>query len=392
MSWNDIIGQKQQIRILQKAIESGRLAHAYLFTGPEACGKESVAFELARIMNCRGFRETPEDGSCGTCPDCVQINTFMHRNVEYVFPVEAALLDAGESAKKENRKFSEARERYEALLEEKQLNPYFTPSMDRSMGILSEQIVALQQKALYMPAEGHRKVFIISQAERMNPAAANKLLKLLEEPPGHILFILVSSRPEAVLPTIRSRCQQIRFRRTSPQELQLWFRKNRTDRTESELGFVVNFSRGNLALAWELINRSTGSDATPAMLLRNQAIDYLRLVLTPNRFHEALSACENHAKNLSRTDLALFFGAILLFFQDVNHRLINPGFEALNNSDIADSIDRFARNFPDPDFFGISSLTEEAIRAVERNTNPLLVLSAWTAEIRHLIQAPALRA
>ncbi|MCF8383895.1 MAG: DNA polymerase III subunit delta' [Chlorobium sp.] len=382
MSWKNIIGQKQQIRVLQKAIETGRLAHAYLFTGPEASGKESIAFELARMLNCRNSRENPENGSCGTCPDCMQIAAFMHPNIEYIFPVEAALLDAGESVKKENKKFTEARERYEALVEEKKLNPYLTPSMDRSMGILSEQIVALQQKALYMPSEGSRKIFIISQADRMNPAAANKLLKLLEEPPGHVMFILVSSRPDALLPTIRSRCQQIRFQRTSPQELRLWLEENRPDITEPELGFTVNFSRGNLALAWELMSRSGSSEGIPAVLLRNQAIDYLRLVLTPNRFHEALIACENHAKNLSKPEVVLFLGSLLLFFQDVNHRLIIPGFKGLNNPDITPAIDRFTKSFPNPDFFAISTLTEEAIRAIDRNANPLLVLSAWTAEIR----------
>ncbi|MGB0130941.1 ATP-binding protein [Chlorobium sp.] len=386
MSWKTIIGQKQQIRVLQNAIESGRLAHAYLFTGPEASGKESIAFELARVLNCRNSRENPETGSCGTCPDCVQIDTFMHQNIEYVFPVEAALLDAGEGVKKENKKFTEARERYEALIEEKKLNPYLTPSMDRSMGILSEQIVALQQKALYMPSEGSRKIFIISQADRMNPAAANKLLKLLEEPPGHIMFILVSSRPEAVLPTIRSRCQQIRFQRTSPQELRQWLQENRPDITEPELGFTVNFSRGNLALAWELMSRSGSSEGIPAVLLRNQAIDYLRLVLTPKRFHEALTACENHAKNFSKPEVVLFLGSLLLFFQDVNHRLIVPGFKGLNNPDISPAVDRFTSSFPRTDFFAISTVTEEAIRAIDRNANPLLVLSAWTAEIRTLIR------
>ena len=164
MSWTSIIGQKQQISVLQKAIETGRLPHAYLFTGPEAAGKENVAFELARTLNCRTGRENPAEGSCGACPDCQQIANFLHPNIEYLFPIEAALLEAGETAKKENKKSIEVKERYEELIEEKKQNPYFSPAMERSMGILSEQIVALQQKALYMPAAGKRKIFIISQA------------------------------------------------------------------------------------------------------------------------------------------------------------------------------------------------------------------------------------
>ena len=386
MSWNNIIGQKQQIRVLQKALETQRFAHAYLFTGPDGSGKESVAFEIASLLNCRHAATGKQEGSCGTCPDCVLIQSFMHPNVEYIFPVESALLDAGDSAKKENKRFTDAKERYDSLLEQKKLNPYLSPAMERSMGILTEQIISLQHKAMFMPDEGTKKIFIISQAERLHPSAANKLLKLLEEPPPHVLFILVTSRPEALLPTIRSRCQAVRFSRVTAQELRLWLQENRPEIKDPELSFIVSFSRGNLRLAWELINnRDSDSSESATILLRNQALDYLRQVLTPSRFHEAITACEQNAKNLSRGDLTLFLAALLLFFQDANHRRINPDFQELNNPDISDAINRFAKNFPNPDFFQISTITEEAIRAIERNASPLLVMAYFTAEIKGLL-------
>ncbi|NTV05163.1 MAG: DNA polymerase III subunit delta' [Chlorobiaceae bacterium] len=387
MSWKNIIGQKQQIRVLQKALETDRFAHAYLFTGPDGSGKESVAFELASLFNCKSTIGSHTAGSCGTCPDCMQIQAFMHPNVEYIFPVESSLLDSGDSAKKENKRFTEAKERYDGLLEQKKANPYLSPAMERSMGILTEQIVSLQHKAMFMPNEGTKKIFIISQAERLHPSAANKLLKLLEEPPSHVVFILVSSRPEALLPTIRSRCQAVRFSRVTANELRLWLNENHPEILEPELSFIVSFSRGNLRLAWELINsRDSKTAETATMLLRNQALDFLRQVLTPSRFHEAITTCEQHAKNMSRSDLILFLAALLLFFQDANHRRINPDFQELNNPDISDAINRFAKNFPNPDFFQISTITEEAIRAIERNANPLLVMAAFTANIKTLLQ------
>ncbi len=387
MSWNTIIGQKQQIRVLEKALETNRFAHAYLFTGPEGSGKESVALEIAAIFNCRSPKPGKGGGACGICPECRLVQSFMHPNVEYIFPVEAALLDVGDSAKKENKRFTDAKERYDKLLEQKEQNPYFSPAMERSMGILTEQIVSLQHKATFMPGEGTKKIFIISQAERLHPSAANKLLKLLEEPPAHVIFILVSSRPEALLPTIRSRCQAIKFSRVTQHELRLWLQENRPEIIEPELSFIVSFSRANLRLAWELLSNRTGNPSeTPTILLRNKALDYLRQVLTPSRFHEAIITCEELAKTLSRGELPLFLGALLLFFQDANHRRINPGFQGLNNPDISDAIDRFAKNFPNPDFFAISTLTEEAIRAIERNANPLLVMTSFTAEIRKLLQ------
>jgi DNA polymerase-3 subunit delta' len=387
MSWKNIIGQKQQQRVLKKALETGRFAHAYLFAGPEGSGKEAAAFEIASILNCRSAGAMHEEGSCGTCPDCIKVRNFMHENVEYVFPVESALLDTGESSGKENRRFTEARERYEALIEEKKLNPYFTPAMERSMGILTDQVLLLQHKASFMPETGNRKIFIISQAEKLHPSAANKLLKLLEESPAHIVFILVSSRPETLLPTIRSRCQALWFSRVSPGDLRSWLEENRSDIREPELSFIVNFSRGNLRLAWEFINSASGKGAeTPTIAIRNQALDYLRKLLTPSRFHEAIAMCEQNAKNLSRSEQTLFLSSLLLFFQDVNHRLIDPGFPRLNNPDIADSVDRFAKNFARPDFLNISAITEDAIRALERNANPLLVMASFTSGIKPLFE------
>ena len=386
MSWNKIIGQQQQIRVLQKALETGRFAHAYLFTGPEGSGKESVAFEIAAILNCRNAALDNLVGSCGTCPDCLQVESFMHPNMEYIFPVESALLDASDSAKKENKRFTEAKERYGALLEQKKQNPYLSPAMERSMGILTDQIITLQHKALFMPNEGSKKIFIISQAERLHPSAANKLLKLLEEPPAHVVFILVSSRPEALLPTIRSRCQAVRFSRVTSHELRLWLKTYRPEIVDPELSFIVGFSRGNLRLAWELLNnRSENPSETATILLRNQALDYLRAVLTPSAFHKAIISCEQNAKNLSRANLTLFLAALLLFFQDANHRRINPDFQELNNPDISDAVNRFAKNFPNTDFFQISTITEDAIRAIERNANPLLVMASFTAEIKSLL-------
>ncbi|MEI6847989.1 MAG: AAA family ATPase [Chlorobiaceae bacterium] len=383
MSWKNIIGHKQQIRVLQKALERDRFAHAYLFIGPEGLGKESIAFEIASILNCRSISKQNYDGSCEICPDCQQVRSFMHQNVEYIFPVESALLNPGDSVKKENKRFNDAKERYDLLLEQKKQNPYISPAMERSMGILTEQVITLQHKASFMPNEGNKKIFIISQVDRLHPSAANKLLKLLEEPPAHVVFILVSSRPETLLPTIRSRCQTIRFSRVTTHELRLWMQENHPEIMEPELSFIVSFSKGNLRLLWELINSPT---EIPTITLRNQALDYLRKVLTPRHFHEAILACEENTKNLSRNELTLFLAALLLFFQDINRRKIIPDFQALNNPDITNSIDRFVKNFPHADFFLLSTLTEEAIRAIERNVNPLLVMASFTAEIKHLLQ------
>ncbi len=388
MSWDSIVGHEHQIRVLKTALGSDRLAHAYLFAGPEGSGKESVAFEVAKILNCRhaGAEHIDSNGACGQCESCRQADRFMHPNIEYLFPVEAVLLDPSDPSKKENKKLTEAKERYEALLEEKKRNPFFTPAMERSMGILTEQVVMLQQKASLAPRDGGKKVFIISQAERLHPSAANKLLKLLEEPPAHVVFILVSSRPESVLPTIRSRCQTILFSRVKPVELDAWITRSAPDIDETERRFIVSLCRGNLRSAADLLEGRNGNEAVPALVrLRDQAIDYLRNLLTPARFHEAIATCEEVSKNLSRPEQILFLGSLLLFFQDVSRRGVSPACQELNNPDIALSVDRFVRGFPSRDLLRASSVIEEAMRSIERNANVLLIMAGLTTELKRIL-------
>ncbi|NTU67942.1 MAG: DNA polymerase III subunit delta' [Chlorobiaceae bacterium] len=386
MGWDSIVGHGQQIRVLKTALVTGRIAHAYLFAGPEGSGKESVAFEMARILNCRHEGAAGPQGACGQCESCRQAERFMHPNIEYLFPVEAVLLEPSDPSKKENKKLVEAKERYDALIEEKKRNPYFTPAMDRSMGILTEQVVSLQQKASLAPREGGRKVFIISQAERLHPSAANKLLKLLEEPPAHVIFILVSSRPESVLPTIRSRCQLIAFQRVKPLELEAWISNNAPGIDETEQRFIASFSRGNLRTATELLAGRSGEGTTPALVrLRDQAIDFLRNLLTPARLHEAIATCEEVSKSLSRAEQLMFLGSLLLFFQDVARRSASPSCPELNNPDIAVSIDRFVKGFPSRDLHRASSLIEEAIRSIERNANVTLVMAGLAAELKGIL-------
>ncbi len=385
MSWDNITGHTLQKKVLRTAVATGRLAHAYLFTGPEGTGKESVAFELARTLNCGN---AGNDGSCGKCESCRTIDNFMHPDIEYVFPVESVLLEKSDPAKAENRKLAEARERYETLIEKKKQNPYFTPSMDRSMGILTEQVAALQQKASFMPSGGgKRKVFIVSQPERLLTSAANKLLKLLEEPPAHILFVLVTSRPESVLPTIRSRCQVLKFARIKPAETDRWLTAFWPETDENTRRFIVNFSRGNLGVATELARESGESvDGSFAGLdARNRAVDFLRKVLSPGKLGEAVSEMEDIARNSGRLEIISLLASLLLFFQDINHRKIAPSRDALNNPDMAGSIDRFVLNFSDPDFYALSTITEDTIRTIRRNGNPLLTLGAFTIRLQRLL-------
>ncbi|MCZ6677898.1 MAG: DNA polymerase III subunit delta' [Candidatus Poribacteria bacterium] len=158
-----IVGHHQIIEQLHHAIASNRVAGAYLFAGGANVGKETVALHFAKSVNCL----TSNEGACGTCLSCRKTDNGNHPDVQVIRPSGAWT----------------------------RIN----------------QIRELQRRIVYRPLEGVRKVYILTEAERMNLEAANCLLKTLEEPPAESVLILLTANLDALLPTIRSRCQIINF-------------------------------------------------------------------------------------------------------------------------------------------------------------------------------------
>jgi len=164
--FSDVIGQEHVTRTLQNAIEQGRTAHGYIFSGHRGIGKTTVARILAMALNCRSS-EKPVSEPCGICESCTEIRVG---NSVDVIEIDAAT----------NRGIDEIRE--------------------------------LREGARYRPARDRFKVYILDEAHQITDAAFNALLKTLEEPPDHIVFMLATTQPEDIPQTIRSRCQHFSFR------------------------------------------------------------------------------------------------------------------------------------------------------------------------------------
>jgi DNA polymerase-3 subunit delta' len=163
MSFGDIVGHEKQLVQLQNSLRQGRMPHALLFHGPEGVGKKAVAFTLAKAMNC--LVEQPD--SCDLCSSCRKADHKNHLDIIVIAP--------------------------------------------EGQFIKIQAVRDLQERLKFKPREGKHRVCIIDDAERMNDAAANALLKTLEEPPPGNLIILVTARPFQLPPTILSRCRQLRF-------------------------------------------------------------------------------------------------------------------------------------------------------------------------------------
>ena len=161
----DVVGQKHIVRILQNSLAHHRVSHAYLFSGERGTGKTTVARILAKAINClEGVQPEP----CNRCANCLQVGSD-------------SFLD---------------------LIE-----------IDAASNTSVDDIRDLREKVRFRPSTGRYKVYIIDEVHQLSRSAHNAFLKTLEEPPDHAIFILATTDPHRVLPTIRSRCQHLRFRR-----------------------------------------------------------------------------------------------------------------------------------------------------------------------------------
>lgn len=199
MPFKDIFGHDKEIEILRKALLRGRLAHSFIFIGPEGVGKRTTALALAKALNCLKI-----DGDfCGGCSVCRQIDSLSHPNVMMVEPVD---------------------------------------------GIVGIDTVRGLQDRLYYKASGGKKVGIIDGAEMMNREASNALLKTLEEPPSDSVIILITCEGSFLLPTVLSRCQRVNFRPLGKEVIARVIME-RLGVTEERAGLLSTFSGGSLGRA-----------------------------------------------------------------------------------------------------------------------------------------------
>lgn len=202
-SFNEIIGQEAAHQRLVQEVQEGRVPHAQLFCGPAGAGKMALALAYARYLCCP--HRTATD-ACGTCPSCAKWDKLVHPDVHFAFPIV-------KSAKAKKEVCDDFLPEWRRLLLG---GPYFALShwmdmMDSENGqpiIYAKESDEITRKLSLKSSEGGYKIILIWLPEKMNEACANKLLKLLEEPPQQTVFLLVSEAPDMILPTILSRTQR----------------------------------------------------------------------------------------------------------------------------------------------------------------------------------------
>jgi DNA polymerase-3 subunit delta' len=253
MNFSLIPGQKEIISKLIRSVHEERVSHAQLFAGPEGCGSMALALAYARFISCENRSDTD---SCGTCKSCVKYEKMIHPDLHFVFPVikgKKATDPVSDNYLEEWREFVKK-------------SPFFTLNnwldtieVGNAQGLIfaseaSEIIKKLSLKAF----ESDFKIMIIWLPEKMHPSAANKLLKMIEEPPEKTLFLLVSEEPDKVIPTILSRCQLVKIPLFANSDIEKYL----TGRFGINSEKAADFSRvstGNIIRAIELCENEDSS-------------------------------------------------------------------------------------------------------------------------------------
>lgn len=246
-----IVGHENQIKNLREAIKDGNISHSYLFQGEEGLGKKKLADFFAKTLLCK------EQGleACNQCSSCIKFDSDNH--------------------------------------------PDFSVIQAEKGIIRKNQIDKLVEAVSTNPFESDRKIFIIDDAHLMNKESMNGLLKTLEEPPSFLNMILVTSKENELLPTIVSRCQDVKFYPLGREEV-IGYLEDSYDLNRNELEFIADFSHGSIGFASELI------ESDSLFVIRDELINIVGSLIDGAR-STALASNEFFESNKDKIDLILDF-------------------------------------------------------------------------------------
>lgn len=358
--FRDVLGQDSAKRQLIHDIRSGKLAHALLLAGVPGCGKLPLALAAARYLLCS---RSHEEDACGECPSCVMMNRLAHPDLHFAFPI----------VKRKSGKDSVCDDYLPQWREMLLRQPYIDLStwMNRmDAGNQQPQIYVresdeIQRKLSLKASMGGYKVMLIWLPEKMNVECSNKLLKLLEEPPRHTVFLLVSEEPSLLLPTILSRTQRVSLRPLEEEEI-AGYLKRRYMLPDVDAHDIAHRAGGSLLKAEE--NIQLGEEQ------RNYFDWFVTLMRKAyGRDVRALKAWSEQVASIGRERQKAFLEYCQRMIREsFIYNFHQPQMSYLNAEEGQFST-RFAPFINERNVFSIAALLEEAQIHVEQNVNPKMV-------------------
>ena len=329
MPFRDVFGHRRVVSLLSRAVARGSVPPSLLFAGPEGVGKRRVAIALAETLNC--LQPTTGDGlerdACGTCAACRRIARGTHPDV--------IVLEPGDSG---------------------------TIKIDPVREIID--------RAQYRPFEGRRRAVIVDHADALTDDAQSALLKILEEPPSGSVFLLVTSSPDALLSTVRSRCPRLRFGPLSPGEIADALKRDH-EYGDAEARAAAADADGSLGRALE----AEAADLTEARSTAQQWLTQAaRSGDLSTRVQMAQSLFDKKSvPAVDRARLAACLRALSSLLRDLGILSTRADARMLANADLQGALERLAAAYDSTRSMRAFTAVDKALGALERNASPKIV-------------------
>ncbi|HVG71769.1 MAG TPA: DNA polymerase III subunit delta' [Vicinamibacterales bacterium] len=331
MPFREVIGHRRLVTLLSRAIAHETLPPSLLFAGPHGVGKRRTAVAVAETINCQATLDAPPlpRDACGECASCRRIARGVHPDVLIVEPGDLG-------------------------------------------SIKIEQVRDVVDRAGYRPFEGRRRVVIIDDADAMVDAAQNALLKTLEEPPQASIFILVSAMPDALLPTVLSRCQRLRFGELSAAEItEALMRDHKYDETEARAAAVD--ADGSIGRALSALS----DDVTEARAMAHRVLEQAVRQADPGRridlAREVTPSTGGKTSGAERERLAACLRALASLLRDIGLVGAQGDAAVLANADLAPQLRVLARSYDSDRTVRAYASVDEALVALKSNVSPKIV-------------------
>jgi DNA polymerase-3 subunit delta' len=373
MFFKDITGQTETKQRLIQSVKEGFIPHARLISGREGTGMLPLALAYARYLHCTNRQE---DDACGVCPSCLKFNKLSHPDLHFVFPIinkKGIKETFCDDFLPEWRKFifETPYANLSAWLE--------TIAAENAQGsIYARESDEILRKLNLRAYESDYKIMIIWLLEKMNETAANKLLKLLEEPPDKTVFLLISEEPEKVIATIRSRAQTLLVPPIADEDLSRALAEHYTLSAE-DIRLVVRLSKGSYAEAVRIIDSTGDNDAYLELFMTIMRNSWKKDVLNMKAKAEQFAAM---GRDRQKGFLAY---AQRMMRENFLYRLQIPEINYMNRKEA-----EFSANFhPFVKEENILDFMEElalAERHIESNVNPRMIFFDLSMKVAVLLK------
>ena len=363
MQFKDIIGNEDLKHSLIKMAEENRVSHAFMFIENEGCGALALVLAYIQYLSCRQKENGAED-SCGSCPVCVKMSRFIHPDVHFAFPVNAS---GSKDSKPVSGNFIKE---WTELLES---DPYFTESdlykkikIEDKVGAISVNEAKEILNALSLKSyEGYNKYMVIWMPERMSTEAANRLLKIIEEPTPDTYFFFVTHHPENVLATIKSRTFPVSVH---PVELNVLTKilEEKFGAAHEKALACARASGGSPGVAFKLISESTSEN-----IYIQTIIDLLQKKVDGDLY--SMLTLSDKFVSLGREKQKEFLSHMLDYLRKIF--MCKKNLEKISNitPEEKDQIYHFTRNLSERFFIKAVKAIEDAGNSVESNVNAKII-------------------